>query len=105
VRRRTSAAPAQPGQVEEQPIPAIAPATVKIAVEFLESAFRNGQDPAEVATSVRSMVPTDVLTAIKQLGIDGFLEKVARLDSTSPLANQAGRNWTRKLGKALLGDG
>lgn len=104
VRRRAAAAPAQPGQVEEPPIPAIAPATVKIAVEFLESAFRNGQDPAEVATSVRSMVPTDVLTAIKQLGIDGFLEKVAKLDGTSPLSNQAGRNWTRKLGKALLGD-
>ena len=85
-------------------VPEIAPATVKIAVDFLESAFRNGQDPNEVATSVRSMVPGDVIAAIKQLGIDGFLEKVARLDSTSPLSTQAGRNWTRKLGKALVGD-
>lgn len=105
VRRRAPAAQSQQeGQPEAPPVPAIPPATVKIATDFLETAFRNGQDPAEVATSVRSMVPTDVLTAIKQLGIDGFLEKVARLDGTSPLSSQAGRNWSRKLGKALVGE-
>jgi hypothetical protein len=103
VRRRKPPAPAV--TPEGKPIPDIAPATVKIAVDFLESAYRNGQDPGEVATSVRSMVPTDVITAIRNLGIDGFLSNVAKLDpASSPLASQAGRNWTRKLGKALVGD-
>jgi hypothetical protein len=99
-----TAAPDGTHQPGTQPLPEIAPATVKIAVDFLESAYRNGQDPTEVATSVRSMVPTDVLAAIKQLGIDGFLTNVAKLDAGSPLSSQAGRNWTRKLGKALLGE-
>lgn len=85
-------------------IPQIPPATVKLAVDFLEAACRNGQDPAEVATSVRSMIPADVLTAIRELGIDGFLSTLAKLDGTSPLSSQAGRNWTRKLGKALVGE-
>lgn len=105
--RRKKEAPAQqatPGEATAPKIPDIAPATVKIAVDFLETAFRNGQDPAEVATSVRSMIPADVLSAIRELGIDGFLTQVAKLDGTSALAGQAGRNWTRKLGKSLLNE-
>jgi hypothetical protein len=101
VRERTRAVPpseaGQPSSVPEIPV-----TTIKVAVDFLESAFRGGQDPAEVATSVRSMIPADVLAAIRELGIDGFLEKVAKLDGSSPLASQAGRNWSRKLGKSLL---
>ena len=101
VRERTRAVPpsetGQPSSIPEIPV-----TTIKVAVDFLESAFRNNQDPSEVATSVRSMVPADVLAAIRELGIDGFLTNVARLDGTSPLASQAGRNWTRKLGKSLL---
>ena len=83
-------------------IPEISVTTIKASVDFLESAFRNGQDPEGVATSVRSMVPADVLAAIRELGIDGFLTSVAKIEGTSPLASQAGRNWSRKLGKALL---
>jgi hypothetical protein len=83
-------------------IPEISVTTIKASVEFLESAFRNSQDPEGVATSVRSMVPADVLAAIRELGIDGFLTNVAKIEGTSPLASQAGRNWSRKLGKALL---
>jgi len=83
-------------------IPEISVTTIKASVEFLESAFRNSQDPDGVATSVRSMVPADVLAAIRELGIDGFLTSVAKIEGTSPLASQAGRNWSRKLGKALL---
>lgn len=97
--RKKPAAPTEPGQPV---IPEIAPATIAAAVGFLESAFRGGQDPGEVATSVRSMVPADVISAIRTLGIDGFLTNVAKLDSMSPLATQGGRNWTRKLGKSLL---
>ena len=103
VRRRPQAPQPAQQQTPGQPnVPEIPPATVKIAVDFLETAFRNGQDPAEVATSVRSMIPPDVLTAIRELGIDGFLTNVAKLDGTSALSGQAGRNWTRKLGKSLL---
>jgi len=101
VRERTRAVPpsetGQPSSIPEIPV-----TTIKVAVDFLESAYRNNQDPSEVATSVRSMIPADVLTAIRELGIDGFLEKVAKLEGTSPLASQAGRNWSRKLGKSLL---
>jgi hypothetical protein len=99
VRKRAPAAPKDPTQPN---IPEIPATTIKLAVDFLESAFRNNQDPAEVATSVRSMIPADVLTAIRELGIDGFLTNVAKLDGTSALSGQAGRNWTRKLGKSLL---
>jgi ribosomal protein L29 len=100
VRERKRAIP--PSDGKPSTIPDIPVTTIKVAVEFLESAYRNNQDPAEVATSVRSMIPADVLTAIRELGIDGFLEKVAKLEGTSPLASQAGRNWSRKLGKSLL---
>lgn len=95
---------AVPPSAEGKPssVPEIPVTTIKVAVEFLESAYRNNQDPAEVATSVRSMIPADVLTAIRELGIDGFLTSVAKLEGTSPLASQSGRNWTRKLGKSLL---
>lgn len=106
IRRRAALQQAAPQGVEASgpQIPEIAPATIKISVDYLESAYRNGQDPTEVATSVRSMIPVDVINAIRKLGIDGFLTNVAKLDASSPLSSQAGRNWTRKLGKALLGD-
>jgi hypothetical protein len=96
VQAPTNQTPATPN------IPEIPATTIKVAVDFLETAYRNGQDPAEVATSVRSMIPAEVLTAIRELGIDGFLTNVAKLDATSTLSSQAGRNWTRKLGKSLL---
>jgi len=99
VRRRAQAA--RPGSAPA-PAPEIPAATIKIAVDFLESAFRGDQDPVQVATSVRSMIPAEVLSAIREHKIDGFLDNVAKLDGTSPLSGQAGRNWTRKLGKALL---
>lgn len=103
--RRRSQLPTAPASTTDAPaIPQIAPATIKVSVEFLESAFRNGHEPVEVATSVRSMVPADVLEAIRSLGIDGFLANVAKIDASSPLSSQAGRNWARKLGKALVGD-
>lgn len=104
VRKRSQIAPAPASTTDAPAIPQIAPATIKVSVEFLESAFRNGHEPVEVATSVRSMVPADVLEAIRSLGIDGFLANVAKIDASSPLSSQAGRNWARKLGKALVGD-
>lgn len=101
VRKRAPKPAAAPG---ETPLPDIPATTVKIAVDFLESAFRGGQDPDQVATSVRSMIPSDVLAVIKDRGVDGFLTDVAKLEGTSPLASQAGRNWARKVGKSLVGE-
>jgi hypothetical protein len=98
-----SPASAEASVQPEPPIPQINPATVKIAVDYLEAAYRNTHDPDQVATSVRSMVPAEVMAAIKQLGVDGFLTKVARIGDDSPLGTQAGRNWARKLGRSLLG--
>jgi len=100
VRRRAQAAPRT--ATGSAPLPEIPASTIKIAVDFLEAAFRGDQDPSQVATSVRSMIPAEVLAAIREHKIDGFLDNVAKLDGTSPLSGQAGRNWTRKLGKALL---
>ncbi len=82
----------------------IDPADVRMGVAFLESACRNGIDPANVATSARSMIPESIMASIRQHGVDGFLEKVAKLESSSPLTSQEGRNWVRKVGKALLGE-
>jgi len=101
VRRRAPKPAAAPG---EAPLPDIPATTVKVAVDFLETAFRGGQDPEQVATSVRSMIPADVLAVIRDRGVDGFLTDIAKIEGTSPLASQAGRNWTRKVGKSLVGE-
>lgn len=82
----------------------IDPAQVAGATQLLELAFSNNHDPLVVATSVKSQIPEGILQAIRETSIDDFLIKVAKLPSTSPLLTQAGRNWTRKLGKALIGE-
>lgn len=104
VRRRAAQAPpvvtVGSGEAAAQNI---SPGTIKIAVDFLEAAFRSGQESDQVATSVRSMIPAEVLAVIRARGVDAFLADVAKIEATSPLATQAGRNWVRKVGKALLG--
>lgn len=84
--------------------PPIDPEKVAMATMFLQTAFANNHDPVNVATTARSAVPEEILQAIRDHGVDDFLNKVAKLPSTSPLSTQAGRNWTRKLGKALIGE-
>lgn len=79
----------------------INPADVKIAVNLLEGAFKNGTDPVTFAESARSMVPGDILGVVKQIGVDAFLKDVAQLDSTSPLATMGGRTFLRKVVKYL----
>lgn len=93
-------------QVQEGETPElqIDPAQVAGATQLLELAFSNNHDPQVVATSVKSQIPEGILQAIRETSIDDFLIKVAKLPSTSPLLTQAGRNWTRKLGKALTGE-
>lgn len=94
----------------EMVLPQVDEDTVKNIVGLLERAFEGGQDPHIVAQSSRSMVPEEILGWIREhhsdqtSGVDLFMSKVARLPGTSPLTTQAGRNWLRKLGKALVGE-
>jgi hypothetical protein len=77
---------------------------VAAAVTYLESAFRGGQDAQVVAQSLRSqgLVPEPVLQFVRDQGVDVLLEKVARLEASSAFVKQDGRNWIRKVAKALL---
>lgn len=79
------------------------PEQVKAAITFMEGAFRSGTDPKIFAASVRNMVPGSVLSLIAAHGVDEFFDKVAGLEATSPLAQQGGRVWARKVAKALVG--
>lgn len=95
-----------PGSAQEPGVPFIEPALVEQVVGYLERAFTAGTDPEIVAQSGKASVPEPVLTAIRDMGgVDVFLAKVAKLPSSSPLSSsQAGRNWARKVGKALVGE-
>jgi len=79
---------------------------VQAAVQYLENAFRaNADNPDVVAQSLRSqaLVPESVVKFLREHGVDVLMDRVARLDSSSPLSTQAGRNWIRKVVKGLLG--
>jgi hypothetical protein len=90
--------------------PVVDPNQVAMLVTYLENAYKSGQDPEIVAQSGRSTVPEEVLKWIREndtpetSGVDLFMRRVANLPSTSPLSTQSGRNWIRKVGKALVGD-
>jgi hypothetical protein len=96
--------PPQPGPNGEPPIPVIKQETLDGMINYLERAFAGNQDPEVVAQSGRAMIPEEIITAIRDHTVDGFLTKVAKLPGTSPLSNQAGKNWMRKVGKALVGE-
>ena len=93
----------------EVEVPEIDPAQITLLVGYLTRAFDGGQDPEVVAQSGRTMVPPDILAWIQQndtanaSGVDLFMSKVAKLPGSSSLATQSGRNWLRKVGKALVG--
>ncbi len=78
---------------------------VTMAVTFFETAYQGSQEPETVAESVRTMIPMDVLRYMSRHGVDDLLDEVAGLESSSPLAQQGGRLWIRKVAKKLLGDG
>ncbi len=90
-------------------LPDIPPDQVANVISYLERAFSAGHDPVIVAQSGKAILPADILSWIQghdsdaTNGVDLFLSKVAKLPSTSPLATQGGRNWVRKVGKALVG--
>lgn len=85
-------------------IPPIEQETLDRIIGILERSFAGQQDPEVVAQSARAHVPDEILSAIREHGVDGFLSKVAKLPGTSPLNRQDGRNWVRKVGKALIGE-
>jgi hypothetical protein len=91
-------------------LPEVDPQRVTFVVDYLERAFAGRQDPEVVAQSGRTAVPEEILTWIRThdtdqvSGVDLFMAKVAKLPGTSPLLSQAGKNWLRKVGKALVGD-
>lgn len=85
-------------------IPPIDQETLDRIIALLERSFAGQQDPEVVAQSARAHVPDEILSAIREHGVDGFLSKVAKLPGTSPLNRQDGRNWVRKVGKALIGE-
>jgi hypothetical protein len=101
-------APAGPA-METPPVPATAPLPkldpeiVAQSVAYLERAFAGNQDPDVVAQSVRPLLPDDVLAALRDLGVDQFMSRIARLPVSSQLNTQGGKNWVRKVGAALVG--
>jgi hypothetical protein len=91
-------------------IPKIEDSTLKLIISQLEAAFGRDEDPNIVAQTAKAMIPPDILAWIRQhhteqvAGVDLFMQKVAKLPGTSPLATQGGRNWLRKVGAALIGE-
>ena len=78
------------------------PADVKLAINFMESAFTAGTTASDFAASAKSMIPKDILKYMESVGIDTFLNEVAVLEQGSPLRNQTGRTYMREVAKFLL---
>ena len=95
------------GEIE---IPQVEPAQLALLISLLEQSFRRDEAPEIVAQTGKAQIPADILAWIRQhhseqvSGVDLFMQKVAKLPGTSPLATQAGRNWLRKVGAALIGE-
>lgn len=102
--KKPKGAPAEGSAPGEPQLPDVEPERMTQIVGFLERAFEGNQDAEVVAQGARSLVPEELLLAIRDHGVDVVLAKMAKLPSTSPLSTQAGRNWARKLGKALVGE-
>lgn len=75
---------------------------VIIAITFMEGAIRNNTAPAIFAASARNLIPPSILTYMREVGVDRFLNEVAHLDPSSPLATENGRKFARRVGKFLL---
>lgn len=100
VRRELPKAPVVP--TPENPLAGIDPTAIAGSVSYMEAAVANGIDPSTFAQSIRGQAPASLLDSIQKMGIDTFLDKLGLADG-SPLATQVGRNWARKVAKALAG--
>lgn len=92
-----------PDGVVEPELPEIDPATVTQVITMLENAFSGGQEPEIVAQSFAPHIPEEVKITLRDHGVDVFMSKVAKLQSSSPLSSQAGKNWLRKVAERLIG--
>lgn len=115
IAQRISEAPPTPGQkrppgapqqgaqgVQTIPKPALPPrAEVKTAIGLVENAIRNETDPVNFASTARSLLPGSIINEIAKIGIDKWLESVAKLEESSPINSMAGRSWLRKVAKIL----
>jgi hypothetical protein len=79
------------------------PEEVSAAVEFMENAVVAGTSPEEFATTASALIPAGLLAYIRSKGVDALLDNVAKLDASSVLNQQNGRNFARKVGKLLQG--
>jgi hypothetical protein len=93
-------------QQEVQPtsIPYLPPENVQLATDYMTKAFGNNVDPGDFVTGVKMFVPVEVIEAIRTMGVDDFLVRVGGLVPGHPLLTQAGKNWSRKAGKLLVGE-
>lgn len=80
----------------------ITQADLSMAISFMEQAVLNGVDPAAFAESARTSVPKGIIYAIRDQGVDNFLDAI-QLSDGSPLVTQNGRNFMRKTARYLLG--
>lgn len=85
-------------------LPPVDPEQVKQAIQFMEGAFRSDTDPKTFAASARPFLSENMLGAMRALGISEFLSKVGKVSAASPLATMRGRQWTKKVAAALLGE-
>jgi hypothetical protein len=78
------------------------PSDVKMAINFMESAFTAGTSAADFAASAKSMIPQNIIKYMESVGVDTFLNEVAVLEQGSVLRNQTGRTYMREVAKFLL---
>ena len=105
-RHRAKGVPAQAGGSEVEAPAGTQPPTqqeVQLAVDFMTNALAANTEPAQFAATARNLVPEPILAYIQAVGIDVFLNKVARLPPGSPLTQQHGRNFAREVVKHLFG--
>lgn len=94
--------PAQP-QAQGTPPPDLDPESVKMAVRYIEGAFRNNTDPRIFAQSAIGSIPQPLLNYLAQHGVDAFLNNVAKLEPGSPIATVAGRKFVKNVAAYLTG--
>lgn len=83
------------------PAPPAVPVTsgeVDAALVYCKAAFDAQQDPAAFATSVKDLIPANVLNEIRNKGADEFLKAHGKSDV---FATQQGKNWIRKVTQTL----
>lgn len=92
------------GGTGSEDLPQIPPEQLQMAITILERAYANKVPPRNFAATITTALPPEIFQAIRDQGVDGFVNKVAKLGASSPLRRQDGINWLREVGKVLIGD-